>query len=314
MCLDALRAQTYKDFEVILVDNDSGGTETEGMAARFPDLRLRRAVQEGNTGFAAGSNRGARLANGAWLAMLNPDAFPAPDWLQELVGAAATLPDAFFASRQIQANRPLLLDGEGDTYYTSGLAMRAHYNRPYSGAGSPREVFSACAAAAMYPREAFLAAGGFDADYFAYHEDVDLGFRLRLRGLRCFLVQKAVVRHVGAASSGRRSSVAVYHGHRNLVWTFAKDMPSPWIWLYLPLHLVANVASIVYFALAGHSRTILRAKCDALRGLPGALAKRRGVQAQRKVPASQVVQQMNHNVIGPLEGWTIRQQPMVKPR
>jgi len=71
----------------------------------------------------------------------------------------------------------------------------------------------------------FLDVGGFDQDFFAYLEDVDLGFRLRLRGLRCILVPQAVVHHVGSASSGKLSDFVVYHGHRNLVWTFFKDMP-----------------------------------------------------------------------------------------
>ena len=68
--------------------------------------------------------------------------------------------------------------------------------------------------------------GGFDEDYFSYHEDVDLGFRLRLRGLSCMLVPQAIVHHVGSASTGKRSDFSVYYGHRNLVWTYFKDMPS----------------------------------------------------------------------------------------
>ena len=249
-CLAALEAQTYRDFEVILVDNASTDGSTLGLPEAHPGLRLRVETLPTNLGFAAATNRGAHLAQGSWLALLNADAFPQPDWLEQHMLVAGGNPGTFFASRQIQANRPALLDGEGDVYYTSGLALRQNYNTRHSAPGAPREVFSACAAAALYPREDFLAVGGTDEDYFAYHEDVDLGFRLRLRGLRCLLVPAAVVHHVGAASSGFRSAFAIYHGHRNLVWTYAKDMPAPWVWLYLPLHLLVNLLSIVYFVLA----------------------------------------------------------------
>jgi GT2 family glycosyltransferase len=310
-CLHALAAQSFRDFEVLIVDNASTDGSTSDLPSRHPDLRIRLERLSANVGFAAACNVGARLARGGWLVLLNPDAFPHPGWLRELLSAAESHPNSFFASRQIQANRPQLLDGEGDIYYTSGLALRANYNVPHFGAAPPREVFSACAAAAMYPRAEYLSAGGFDEDYFAYHEDVDLGFRLRLRGLRCFLVQAAAVQHVGGASSGRRSSFAVYHGHRNMVWTYAKNMPAPWVWLYLPLHVVANLVSIIYFIFVGHGLSILRAKVDALKGLRRALTKRRLIQADIQVPAGEAIRQMNTNIFGPLEGWISRQWPMM---
>ncbi|HEY5984132.1 MAG TPA: glycosyltransferase family 2 protein [Anaerolineales bacterium] len=308
-CLDALSRQTFRDFELILVDNASTDGSTQNLASSYPRLHIRLEREARNMGFAAAANAGAHLAVGLWLALLNPDAFPEPTWLEELVVAAGSYPDCFFASRQIQVNRPDLLDGEGDVYFASGLALRQNYNTPFFPPGPPHEVFSACAAAAMYPRLDFLAAGGFDEDYFAYHEDVDLGFRLRLRGLRCVLIPTAVVHHIGAASTGARSSFAIYHGHRNLVWTYVKDMPSPWFWFYLPLHLVVNIFSLVYFALAGHPLAILRAKLDAVRGLGRAISQRRLVQAQRTVPGSDVVRRMNTHVFGPLEGWISRQWP-----
>lgn len=308
-CLQSLLGQTYRDFEVILVDNASTDGATVGLSAKYPTLSLRVERLEQNRGFAAANNVGARLARGPWLALLNPDAFPQPDWLEQLIRAAASSPNAFFASRQIQANDPSLLDGEGDIYHVSGLAWRAGYNTLVLPAGDPHEVFSACAAAAMFPLQQFTGAGGFDEDFFAYHEDVDLGFRLRLRGSKCMLVPRAIVHHVGSASSSKSSDFATYYGHRNLVWTYAKDMPSPWFWLYLPLHLVVNAISLIYFTLAGRGSMIWRAKFDALRGLPAALRKRRLIQSQRSVPVADVLRAMNRNLFGPLEGFAARHWP-----
>jgi GT2 family glycosyltransferase len=150
---------------------------------------------------------------------------------------------------------------------------------------SPREVFSACAAAALYRRDALLEIGGFDERYFCYVEDVDAGFRLRLRGYRCLYVPDAVAHHVGSATTGKGSDFSTYHGHRNLVWTFFKDMPGPLLALYLPQHLILNVLSVVWFSMRGQARTILRAKWDALRGLPAVLRDRRRVQRLRRIGA-----------------------------
>ena len=89
-----------------------------------------------------------------------------------------------------------------------------------------REVFSPCAAAALYRRSALVEIGGFDDDFFCYSEDVDLGFRLMLAGHSCLYVPTSVTHHVGSGTTGgQNSDFAVYHGHRNLVWTYVKDMP-----------------------------------------------------------------------------------------
>jgi GT2 family glycosyltransferase len=252
-----------------------------------------------NSGFAVANNLGARLAHGQWLVTLNADAFPEPDWLENLVKASEIYPNTFFTSRQIQANNPQFLDGEGDNYHVSGYAWRKNYGRPVYTSHQSENVFSACGAAAFYPRQEFLDAGGFDEDYFSYHEDVDLGFRLRLRGLNCMMVPDAVVHHVGSASTGKRSDFSVYYGHRNLVWTFVKNMPTLLFWLYLPLHLVTNVFFLIYFTFRGQGRTIWKAKWDALLGLPRMFKKRRIIQSQRKAATAEIHRVMSRNWLTP---------------
>jgi len=202
-----------------------------------------------------------------------------------------------------------LLDGEGDDYHVSGLAWRLKYNQPVFPAGEPYEVFSACAAAALYPRQEFLDAGGFDESYFAYIEDVDLGFRLRLRGLTCMVVPVAVIHHVGSASTGKASDFSIYYGHRNLVWTFVKDMPSVLFWVYLPLHLASNCYSLISYTLRGRGRLIWKAKLDALRGLSLVLRNRRAVQSQRRVPIREIRRAFNSRLLDLMEGWVARNFP-----
>jgi len=275
-CLDALDAQTFREFETIVVDN--GATDGCWRAAEGrPGVRLIHAGA--NLGFAAGNNLAAREAAGTWLALLNPDAIAAPDWLEKLAAATRRHPGAtMFGSLQVDHADPSRLDGCGDVYHVSGLAWRGGYGRPE--AERPRadaEVFAPCAAAALYRRDAFLAAGGFDEDWFCYFEDVDLGFRLRLMGGRAVQVADAVVRHVGSASTGRRSAFAVYHGTRNRLWTFAKDMPLPALVLFAPLHLAMSLLMLAKAVPQGVLGPTLRGLGDGVKGLPRVLAKRRRV-------------------------------------
>jgi len=287
--LEALAAQTLPPARVIVVDNASTDGSAVALEERHPRVDVIRLP--GNAGFAAANNAGVRAAADCeWVALVNPDAFAEPDWLERLLAAAREEPGhAFLGSRLLQADAPELLDGAGDAYHVSGMAWRRDHGRAAATHGTRRrEVFSPCAAAALYRRDAFLDAGGFDERWFAYYEDNDLAFRLRLRGHRCLYVPEAVVHHVGSAIAGAESDFTIYHAHRNLIWTYAKDMPAPLVWLYLPQHLLVNALSIAWYASRGRTRAILRAQRDAVRGLPDVLRTRREVQARRRVRSREV--------------------------
>ncbi len=288
-CLDALSGQTYSDFAVTVVDNGSAHFDADALSAYFAE-RSRNPLSclplPRNEGFAAANNHAvAALGDATWIALLNPDAFPEPAWLERLLTAARERPDcASFASRLIQANAPDRLDGAGDAYHVSGLVWRRGHGEPAAGRYLAREeVFSACAAAALYRGDALRAAGGFDDAFGSYVEDVDLGFRLRLAGHRCLYVPDAVAHHVGSAVSGPRSDAVVYLGHRNLVWCYAKNMPGVLAWVLLPAHLAMTLVAFTAYLVQGRGRVLWRAKRDAWRGLGDVLRRRRAVQATRRV-------------------------------
>ena len=286
-----------RDFRVIVVDNASTDGSADCVDARHANVTLVRGGS--NLGFAAGNNLALKHAGGAeWVALLNPDAFPEPDWLERLVLAAFAWPKfSFFGSRMLLADAPQLLDGTGDVYHVSGMAWRRHHGAPGAEVATEAdEIFGPCAAAALYARAALEEAGGFDERYFCYHEDVDLAFRLRLLGHRCRYVPDAVVHHVSSGIAGRRSDFATYHGQRNLVWTYVKDMPGALFWLFLPLHLLMNAAAVAVCAARGQLGVVLRAKRDALCGLSAALAQRRAIQTGRRAGLRALLAVMNFGV------------------
>ena len=298
-CLTALMEQTLKPHEIILVDNASSDGSLE-IVRRFPSVRL--IAIERNTGFAQGNNRAIEAASteSEWIALINPDAFADPYWL-EMLFLAAESNSGFdvFGSKLLNAGDPTLLDGVGDAYHLSGLVWRmGHGSLVSTSTESQCEIFSPCAAAALYRRSACQKIGGFDEDYFCYVEDVDLGFRLRLAGYRCLYVPQSVVYHVGSGTTGgQHSDFSVYHGHRNLVWTFVKDMPSLLFWPCLPLHILLNLMSIIWFTFQGRGGVIWRAKCDALLGFPKMWRKRQHIQKTRAASVGMIWKQLDKRMI-----------------
>jgi GT2 family glycosyltransferase len=288
-CLESIRSQSLTPWRVIVVDNASGDGSADAAAEKFPEFTITRLTN--NTGFAAANNLAIKAATDCeWIALLNPDAYAAPDWLRNMCRAIQRNPDfAFFGSRMLIDDNPEKLDGTGDVYHISGLVWRSgHGANAASQYLRSIEIFSPCAAAALYQRKDLLAVGGFDEEYFCYVEDVDLGFRLRSKGLRCLYVPDAVVRHTGSALTGRRSDFSIYHGHRNLEWTYIKNMPAALFWLMMPLHVVMNLITIVSLSLLGKGGVILRAKRDAVKGVPLMWRKRRVIQMERTASTADI--------------------------
>jgi GT2 family glycosyltransferase len=294
--LATLDAQTLPPHRVIVVDNASDDGSFTGLEERFPSIELVRS--DTNLGFAAANNLAVGMCDDCeFVALLNPDAFPEPRWLEALLAAADEHPECgFFGSRLVLAADPKVLDGTGDEYHVCGTAWRRDQGADASIARPEGETFSACAAAALYRRDAFLAVGGFDESFFCYYEDTDLAFRLRLVGQRGLYVPGAVARHVGSATAGLYSEFTVYHSARNHTWTFLKNMPGPLLWLYLPQHVLTSALMAVLFAPRRRARAVLAGKRDAVRDLPRVLAERRRIQAGRKVSAFELRRSMSRGI------------------
>lgn len=283
---------------VVLWDNASTDEPTlrtlDVLAARHPSLVIHRSPS--NLGFARGNNEAAaRHRDSEAILTLNPDAVLKPGALEAMRAALAADPGVAAVGAVQLSPDERVIDGLGDVMHFSGLAWRDAHGQAVgdlharlSRQGDVAEIFAPCAAAALYRREAFEAVGGFDPDYFCYCEDNDLGMRLRLAGWRCVRANRAIVLHTGSISTGRDSDFSVYHGQRNLVWTFAKNLPAPLLAALLPVHLVMTGIVLARYAVSGRAGLIARAKRDALRGLPAAWHKRRRTGAARRLDSLQV--------------------------
>jgi GT2 family glycosyltransferase len=282
----ALQAQSFRDFRIIVIDNASTDDSVVGLPSEPIELLVVKSAR--NLGFAAANNLAINgHVSAEWVALVNPDAFVRHDWLDRMYQAALSAEGyQFFGCLMLDASNPNRIDGVGDAYHVSGMHWRdGHGCARDPTYEDPQEIFGPCAAAALYRTDDIRHVGGFDEDFFCYAEDIDLAFRLRLNGRRCAYVPDAVVEHVGSGIVGVRSDFAVYHGHRNLVWAYVKNMPGWLFWAYLPHHIVLNVATLVLFTLMGRW-VMWRAKRDALIGLPDMFRKRRKIQAGRRVPPS----------------------------
>jgi hypothetical protein len=290
----SLRSQTFRDFEIIVVDNGSVDGSPQLVSSTFPQVRLISLAE--NTGFARGNNLGIQVARGELIALLNNDAVPDRHWLEQLIGAAERHPAAgFFASRVVLYSQPQLLDSAGDGLSAAGTVFRRGHLRKTAEYATEEYVFGAQGCAACYRRTMLQDIGLFDEDFFCVYEDADLSFRAQWAGYKCVYVPSAIVRHRGGSTIGRFSPMYVYQSHRNVEYLFFKDMPISLLVLTLPTHVLYNLLAFVFFTRRGQGLVFLRSKRDALRAFPRLWMKRRQLQKGRRVPLSYIRSQFAHD-------------------
>ena len=285
LCLVSLRRQSFEHFETILVDNGSTDASVDFTRRNFPEVRLIPLGE--NRGFSAAVNAGIRASEAEYIALLNNDTEADPGWLEALVRAAESYPEAgLFASKLVDFQDRRLLDGAGDALRQSGLPYRVGHRELDRGQfDEPAFVFSACAAAALYRRALFEEIGLFDEDFFAYCEDGDVGFRAQLAGHRCLYVPGAVVYHMGSASTGgKRSPTATRLGTQNGVNLLVKNLPTALVWRSLPSLLAGQLSRVAITSLSSAGlRAHLGGFAGAWRLLPRMLKKRKEIQNRRRV-------------------------------
>jgi GT2 family glycosyltransferase len=287
-CFDSLRAQRFRDFEVILVDNGSRDDSVEFTAAYYPEVRI--LAFPTNVGFAAAVNRGIAATGGRYVALLNNDTEADPDWLGELVRALDREPAAASAAAKIReygADRRDRLYGLGQALTPDGCPHRIGAGEVDRGQWDDlREAFGACGGAALYRRAVMEEIGLLDEAFFAYLEDDDWSFRARLAGYRCLVVPTAVVYHVGSATSGAGSPFVFRLSTRNRVRLVLKNYPLPCLLRCAPAILASHARLLGASVIARRLTPVLQGYAEALALLPDTLRERRRVQGLRRVPVT----------------------------
>jgi len=299
-CLDSLRRQTFRDFEVIFVDNDSTDGSVAFVEENYPEVKV--IENRENLGFGEGNNVGMRVAQGKYIALLNNDTVTHPEWLQRLFEAAEHFPETFgmWASKILFHDRPDTIDTAGHLMYPDGLNMGRGRGEIDAGQyDRVEEVFFPSGCAALYSKKMLDEIGYFDPDFFAYGDDTELGLRAKLAGWKCLFVPSSVVYHKYSGTSGRYSPFKVLLVERNRIWVLVKYFPFRYIivsplytFIRLSGHLIAAFRRkgaagrfTESFSLADLVRIYLKANVEAVCGLRKMLRKRIQMKPIRKASA-----------------------------
>ena len=264
-CLSSLRTQSFQEFETILIDNGSADGSVDYVKENFPEVRIHRFSS--NTGFCKAVNEGIRLSDTPYVILLNNDTVCDRKFVEELLKAIKQHPRCFSCgARMLQLRNPELLDDAGDYYCALGWAFAAGKGKPKDRYDRQRRVFASCGGAAIYRRSILEEIGLFDEKHFAYLEDIDIGYRARIRGYENRYIPTAVVYHAGSATSGSAyNEFKVLHSSRNSVYLIYKNMPALQVIINLPFLLAGYLIKTVFFARRGFLKQYLTGLRNGIR-------------------------------------------------
>jgi GT2 family glycosyltransferase len=238
-CLTSLAALEYPEskLEVILCDNGSTDGSVGFVRARFPGVKV--IALDRNYGFAEGNDRAAKEATGEWLGFLNNDMWVKPAWLKDMLSTLEEQPAAVCVASRIVNWDGSAVDFVGGGVNFMGQAFQLDYGKPESPHDRFRRVLFACGGAMLIQRELFLEVGGFDPDYFAFFEDVDLGWRLNVLGHDVWYMPRATAyhRHHGTARRIQQQKLRALM-ERNALATIYKSYDDENLALVLPAALM----------------------------------------------------------------------------
>lgn len=223
-CIKSVYDQIDNKREIIIIDNHSTDRSVSLIKEHYPDISL--IVNDDNVGFAAAVNQGILASSGEYVILLNNDAFAREGFVKELYECIESDPRIFsVGAKMLQYTNPGIIDNAGDELTIFGWAYQTGNGRPSEEYNKKRRIFSACAGAAIYRKRVFEEIGYFDENFFAYLEDVDIGFRANLHGYKNVFCPSAEVDHIGSATSGsKHNEFKVRLAARNNIYLLMKNM------------------------------------------------------------------------------------------
>jgi GT2 family glycosyltransferase len=280
-CLNALNQQSLTH-SVMVVDNAS----TDGSARTIRDISpgVRLLSLRRNVGFARAVNIAAsRIEHPeAIMVTLNPDTVPRHDFLEKLTSVLQDRPTVGAAAGTLVfSSDPSVIASAGIQVHRNGVALDARLGERWV-SGEAHQVFGASGGAAAYRVSAFRDAGCFPDHYFLYLEDVDLAWRMRLRGWDTLAVPDAVATHLYSASAVEGSRLKRRMLSRNRIWTMARCLPTE-LWERDRLSIIGFDTLAVGHAIMLRDTATIRGRTEGIAGLPVRLRERKIIQSRTRV-------------------------------
>lgn len=256
--LPFLLKSTYPNLEIIVADNNSTDDSVEFLRSNYPQVRV--ISNDDNYGYAGGYNHALKHVNAEYFVLLNNDIQVTPKWIEPVIGAMEQ-------DKTIGACQPKMLDHHNKHKFEYAGAAGGYIDQlgyafcrgrifevledDHGQYSDEQTVFWATGACLFVRSDVYRQVNGFDENFFAHMEEIDLCWRMQLAGYKMKVIPQAQVYHVGGGTLNKQSPQKTYLNFRNNLIMLTKNLPvSTLLWL-IPVRMTLDLLSSVFFMMNG---------------------------------------------------------------
>jgi len=296
-CVESIQKSNYKNYEIILVDNASKDTSHKKCAEKFPEIKL--IENKENLGYSGGNNVGIKEAKGEFLVILNPDTTVDENWLNELLNAYKTHGEALFQPKLLSLEDKSKINTAGNMIQTFGFGFSFGKAETDSEKYNiPRKIGFASGACLFTSKDLMNRIGNFEQFLFAYHDDMDFGWRATKMGIYSYYVPSAVVYHLGSYTH-QWNPKKFYLIERNRHYCLLTHYSRKTILKMLPALILIECAMILFFFSKRMLRQKLRAYYDIIKNSKYISQKHAESEKLRKLSDKEVIKNFVDKIFVP---------------
>jgi len=298
-CIESIKSKTKGNYEIIVVDNASPDNSGRKTALKYSDCKF--ILNEENVGVPEGLNIGIKNSTGKFLILMNNDVIVTKGWLENFFSAFNKHGVALYQPKFVKMSDPNILDGTGDMINLFGFGFARDKGQIDNNNHEQIEEVSYASGTCMFiPRSIIDEIGYFDEKFFAYHEELDFGWRARLCGYKSLYVPQTIIHHYGSAGWGW-SGKKFYFLERNRWFVILKNYSLKTITRLFPSLLLLEIIMLGFFAKKGILQKKIRSYASIICSINAIRKDRKIIQEKRKITDEEILKNFCCNMYIPPE-------------
>lgn len=299
-CVESILNTHYPDYEVIVVDNASKDNSHTKCKEKFPTIRLIENTE--NLGYCEGNNVGIRQAKGSFVVILNPDTLAESDWLMHLMSAYKQNGEGLYQPKFLTTTDHRILMSTGNMIQLFGFGYSRGKGQMDTGSFNEIEQIGYASGTCLFTSAKIIHdLEMFDPFLFAYHDDLDLGWRAAMQGIKSYYVPKSMVYHPPEGFSFKWSSYKYYLLERNRQYCLLTHYSHSTFFKMLPAFLLVEIAVFFFYWQKGFLKQKIKASLDILKNLKHIQRRYKKIQRERKISDREVIKTFSNDILVPKE-------------
>ena len=297
-CIESVLKTDYEKFEIIIVDNDSKDDSVDRCKEKFRDVQI--IENKKNLGYCEGNNVGIRNAKGEFIAILNPDTVVDSNWLKELIKGYEIFGDGMYQPRFLTTNNHKILQGTGNMINLFGFGFARNKGDIDEGQfNEPERIGYASGTCLFTSKKIIEELDMFDSFLFAYHDDLDLGWRAALKNIKSYYIPSSIVYHPPEGYTFKWNSFKFYLLERNRQYCLLTHYSRKTYFKMLPALMIIEIGVFFYYLKKGVLLSKFKATLSILKNFKHINVTYKKIQNKRLISDSELIKNFDDNIIIP---------------